>query len=130
MQKSILLQGLFMFCLALTVFQCEDSEASQEEDREALLSLKNEIESVVAASVCGDAYSCEYMAFGSKACGGPQGYLVYSTSIDVEGLTSLVESYNKAETDFNIKWGIISDCSLPNPPTDVICENNTCIAVY
>jgi hypothetical protein len=130
MKKVILLRGLFLFCLLFTVFQCDNSESSEEDDREELLSLKNEIEAIVATSVCGDTYSCEYMDFGSKACGGPQTYLVYSTSIDVENLSLLVDNYNEVEADFNTKWGVISDCSVQNPPTEVICENNKCIAVY
>jgi hypothetical protein len=130
MHKSNFIHGFLLFCLLFTVFQCEESERSIEDDRTELLNFKNEIESIVATSVCGDAFSCEYMAFGSKACGGPQEYLVYSTSIDVDTLIVLVEDYNDAEADFNVKWGVISDCSVLNPPTNVICENNKCVAIF
>lgn len=42
----------------------------------------------------------------------------------------MVETYNNKEWAFNNKYGIISDCATVIPPTSVICENNTCVAIY
>jgi hypothetical protein len=112
-------------------FQCEDdNELTQEEERIELNTLKSEIENLANTSVCNDTSACKFIALGSKLCGGPWGYLVYSTSVDADKLERLVETYNQKETDFNTKWGIASDCAIANPPTNVICENNTCVAVY
>ena len=132
MKKSILLPVLFLFSMLFMATKCEENNDTNtiESDRLKLSELKTEIDVLVDASVCGDAYSCAFFAYGSKACGGPQGYLVYTNSIDVENLKVLVENYNEAEAYFNKKWGIISNCMMPSPPTNIICENNKCTAVF
>lgn len=112
-------------------FTCEDNAIStQETEREALNTSKIAIENLAATSICNENTSCKFIALGSKPCGGPWSYLVYSTSIDVEKLEKMVETYNKKEAEFNAKWGAFSDCAYAMPPTRVNCENNTCIAVY
>ena len=131
MRKSILLPSLFLFSMLFMAFQCEEDDYGDiESDRLELAQLKIEIDEIIYASVCDGTYSCEFMAYGSKACGGPQGYLVYSTSINVENLKTLVENYNRVEAEFNTKWNILSDCSVPNMPSDIICENNKCVPVF
>lgn len=111
--------------------QCEDELVSnQDQEYQALLNFKQTIEELASSSVCNETTVCKYIAFGSKACGGPWNYLVYSTSINTENLEDLVENYNQQESDFNTKWGIVSDCSVNNPPMSLTCENNTCIANY
>lgn len=112
-------------------FQCEDEVvATQESDQNKLSTYLKAIEDLAASSVCNNASTCKYIALGSKACGGPKRYLVYSTSINVEELERMVAEYNKKETEFNVKWSVSSDCSIPEPPTGVKCENNTCVAIY
>ena len=128
--KKVLLP-LFSVCLFFMAFQCEeDIISTQESEKLALIELKNDIETLASSSICNTNYICKYIAFGSKPCGGAWSYLVYSTSIDFEKLESMVATYNLEEANFNEKWGIISDCSLAIPPTSVICENNTCVAIY
>ena len=130
MRKSIVLPGLLLFSMLFMAFQCdEENTDTMESDRLELSQLKTEIDSIVNASVCDGTHICEFIAYGSKACGGPQGYLVYSTSINVENLKALVDNYNEAEAQFNLKWNILSDCSVPNPPSEIICENNKCVPV-
>lgn len=123
---------IFIFCLTLVAFQCEDDIVSltQEEELAELNILKTEIETLANTSTCNETTSCKFIALGSKPCGGPWSYLIYSTSIDVDKLESLVENYNLREKAFNINWGIPSDCALVNPPTSVECENNICVAIY
>ena len=96
----------------------------------ALLDFKQTIEELASSSVCNETTACKYIAFGSKPCGGPWDYLVYSTSINTENLEDLVANYNQQESDFNTKWDIVSDCSVNNPPVNLTCENNTCVANY
>ncbi|MFD0990643.1 hypothetical protein ACFQ1R_11085 [Mariniflexile jejuense] len=121
----------FISCLFLMAFQCEDDTiATQESEQEALNISKKAIEDLAATSICNENTTCKYIALGSKPCGGPWSYLVYSTSINVEKLENMVETYNKKESDFNKKWGAISDCMFVTPPTSIKCENNTCIVIY
>ncbi|MBP0902769.1 hypothetical protein ACFSKN_07095 [Mariniflexile gromovii] len=126
-----LLPFLFITCLFFMAFQCEDDNIStQESEQKALNASKKAIEDLAATSICNDTYECHFIALGSKPCGGPWGYVVYSTSIDTEKLEKMVETHNKKETDYNKKWGVASDCMFVMPPTSVNCENNNCIAVY
>ncbi|MGY8915908.1 MAG: hypothetical protein ACKVJF_12610, partial [Flavobacteriales bacterium] len=66
----------------------------------------------------------------SKPCGGPQGYIAYSSSIDTTAFLELIEEHKSAEKENNEKQGLISDCSVPDEPTGIICENEEAILVY
>lgn len=123
---------ILIVCLTFVAFQCEDDDTAlnQEEEQTELYILKTEIETLVNTSICSDSVSCKFIAFGSKPCGGPWSYLIYSTSIDTNKLENLVKEYNQNEKDFNTKWSISSDCAFTSPPTGVECENNICIAIY
>ena len=129
-----LLSKSILVSLSLILFstQCDDdiNSPNQEDEQQELTVLKTEIEDLANASVCNETSECKSIAFGSKPCGGPWSYLVYSTSIDTGKLENLVETYNDKEAAFNTKWGIASDCALAQQPTGVNCENNTCVAVF
>jgi hypothetical protein len=121
--KTIVLLAIVFGCTSTT-------ELGKEDDLAELTSLQEEIELLVNSGVCSENSDCNYIAFGSKACGGPKTYLVFSTSINVELLQQKVETYNALENSFNKKWGIISDCSVPTPPENVTCIAGKCSAVY
>ncbi|MBE0424049.1 MAG: hypothetical protein IBX66_08940 [Lutibacter sp.] len=117
--------------LMAIVFGCtNNTESSKEDDLAELNDLQGEIKLLVDSGVCSENSECEYIAFGSKACGGPKTFLVFSTSIDVALLQQKVATYNALENSFNQKWGIISDCSVPLPPLNVICVAGKCTAIY
>ena len=131
MKSRFFIVVIFSLSLFLMAFQCEDdTNPTMEEEQKTLIASKKIIEELAATAICNESTECKFIALGSKPCGGPWSYLVYSTSIDVNKLESLVEAYNKNETTFNLKWGVISDCSFVLPPTSIICENNKCVAVY
>ena len=132
MKKLISKFILVLLFLLLFSTQCEDDipPFTQETEQQELAALKTEIENLANTSFCGDAFECKFIAFGSKPCGGPWGYLVYSTSIDTEELENRVERYNREEGIYNTEWGITSNCAVNNPPVSMNCENNACVAVY
>lgn len=132
MKKSISKLILVTLCVLFFSTQCDDElpPVTKEFQLEELNSLKTEIENLSSTSICGDTFECKFIAFGSKPCGGPWSYLLYSTSINTERLENLVEEFNEKEANFNKKWGIASDCSFVTPPSSVACENKTCIPVY
>lgn len=101
-----------------------------EENLLYLASLKTEIEDYANSSVCGDEFECRYLPFGSKPCGGPWSYLVFSTSIDTLEMASMVEEYNDLEAQINVQCALFSDCSVPSPPVGFECVDNQCTAVY
>lgn len=52
------------------------------------------------SKVCNDPDNWSYTAIGSKACGGPKGYIAYSNEIDVDAFLNKVEDYNRTEAEF------------------------------
>ena len=117
--------------LVAIVFSCSNnSESNQEEEQLELDNLKDEIEQLIIEGTCSGNAECDFIAIGSKPCGGPRGYLTYSTSINVDLLKEKVAIYTARENEFNKKWGIPSDCSVALPPSDLICLDGKCIAVY
>ncbi len=116
--------------LAIVLGCTNDTETSQDEELQALELLQEEIELLIAEGVCSENSDCDFIAFGSKPCGGPWSYLVYSTSIDVALLQQKVATYNNQQNAYNIKWGMFSDCSFATPPEEVDCVEGECVAIY
>lgn len=113
------------------VFGCsKNAEPSQDQDKLDLLNLKDEIEQIINSEGCNEIATCYFIAFGSKPCGGAWSYLVYSSAIDVELLQQKVTYYNKLESEYNIKWNVISDCMAVLPPSKVECVNGKCTAIF
>ena len=94
------------------------------------MDLYYEIYSIANSIPCNDALNWSFTPYGSKACGGPQGYIEYSNQIDVPAFLTLVETYTQAEHDYNIEWGIISTCDIIPQPTSVSCENGNAVLNY
>ena len=132
MKKTLALFGFMSLFMLMTAMQCDKDDLENScEDRSAyLLLLKNDIETLAGTSECGADFECRYVAFGSKPCGGPWEYLIYSTSIDTLTLTSLVMEYNQLEANYNLNCEVFSDCSTPIPPIGFDCDNNHCIPIY
>ena len=102
----------------------------QEEDHRKLMALFNEIYEQSNVSCTNNASDWTFTAYGSKACGGPQGYIAYSTQIDTVAFLQKIEEYTNLEKAYNIKWGIVSTCDLPKQPKGVACENGYPILKY
>lgn len=132
MKKTIALLSFMSLFFLITAMKCDkdDLENSCEERGAYLQQLKSDIETLANTSVCGEAFSCRYIGFGSKPCGGPWEFLVYSTSIDTLALTSLVMEYNQLEANYNINCNMASDCSTPQPPIGFDCLDNQCIPIF
>ncbi len=123
--------NLFLI-LALSLIACtEQNTSTQETDHQELSEKYQIIVEIVNSVACTNAEDWTYTAIGAKACGGPHGYIAYSLSgIDVANFLNLVSEYTTAEHEFNIKWGIMSDCSLEPVPTDVICDDGVAQLIY
>jgi len=117
--------------LVAIVFSCTNTtEITQESEKAELAILQEEIVQLIATGTCTQNTDCDFIAFGSKPCGGAWSYLVYSTTINVELLKERVATYNETETAYNIKWSVVSDCMAIAPPTSVQCVNGDCVAIY
>lgn len=96
---------------------------AQEIDHQKLMKLYDEIFTLAYNQNCTNSNDWSFTAYGSKACGGTQGFIPYSTKIDVAAFLKKVEEYTKAEEAFNKKWEIISTCDIPAQPKSVECNN-------
>ncbi len=104
--------------------------SEQEKDHRALMDLFEEISNMAYSTPCTDSSDWSFVAFGAKACGGPQGYLPYNNSIDVANFLEKVEAYTNAEKEFNVKWSIVSDCAVVSPPKSIDCQYETPVLIY
>lgn len=128
-----ILKYTLSFFLLFFIISCSlnDNEVDNQENELAFITkLKIEIEKLAASSICNEESECKYVALGSKPCGGPWSYLAYSTSLNEEFLLQKVAQLNTLENEYNIAYGIISDCSVPAPPTSVECVDGKCQAIY
>lgn len=98
-------------------------ESSFEEDSARLNELLDQLEYLSTSVSCENEEDWLFTPYGAKACGGPQGYIAYSLSLNVSEYLELVEEHRLKEDEFNTKWGIISPCDIPPYPQDVVCEN-------
>jgi len=128
--KKILFIASVLLCFVN--MQCDENDelTEQEEDRQELLTLFDDIYELSTSVSCTDASDWTYTAYGSKACGGPQGYIAYSNEIDTEAFLQKITIYTDLEEAYNVKWGIGSTCDLPQQPTGVKCENGNPVLKY
>lgn len=116
---------LFAIVLLFQSFQCEEDNPSTITPEDLNLK-KSEIEAYIATFPCEEEIGCNFIAFGSKPCGGPWGYLVFSNAVDLEFLTAEVLEYNEMQHQFNLETGAVSDCAVAVPPTAVGCVDGIC----
>lgn len=126
--KNIL---VLILTLSSILSSCErHNTVSQEQEQENLDKLYLEIQILANSEQCIDSENWTFTAIGAKACGGPIGYIAYSLSIDVSSFLNKVEDYTKAQDRYNKKWGIISDCSVPEMPIGIECINEKTHFIY
>ena len=130
MKLQVKLMYILSFLLLLSATVCHEEEPYTCDDYlEEMQELKLEIDELIDSASCTENSECLSIAFGTKPCGGPWSYLVYSTSIDTDYLAILVANYNSVEEAYNNNCDAISDCALVNPPNELSCEGGKCVIV-
>lgn len=121
---------IFALSLLLQSFQCSDSNDSNDlSDRitpAQLETKKQEINTYINSFTCSESVGCNYIAFGSKPCGGPRSYLFFSNSVNLTELQGMVKNYNEMDHLYNIQTNAVSDCMYILPPKEVKCVNGVC----
>ncbi len=120
---------LLFLVVVITAGSCENSDEIQEITSKDLQLQLEEINNLIGNQDCTETSQCNYLAYGSKACGGPQGYLIFSSEVDMDKLKELVDTYTAAEALYNKQNQIISDCSLVSPPQNMNCLDGKCIKI-
>lgn len=120
-----------VFLVAGLLFSCEKDESlelgeitetsTRNHDNQLLNELYQEILSISEQYDCTNALEWKFTAIGSKACGGPTGYIAYSINIDEDSFLEKIAHYTLQQKEYNTKWGIISDCAVVNTPSRVEC---------
>lgn len=104
--------------------------SSQSDDNQLISDLYIEIVSLSTSYTCSNENDWKYTALGSKACGGPTGYIAYSKKLDVDAFLAKVAFYTRQQDLYNKKWGIISDCTIPPEPKAVTCNDGEAVLEY
>lgn len=122
---------LFAIVLLFQSFQCEDDldQPGQSFDLVTLQQERQDILDYISTFSCDENASCSSIAFGSKACGGPQEFLVFPSSVDLEYLTEQVNNYNSMENSYNLTYNIVSDCMAVMPPENIGCIDGVCTII-
>ncbi len=91
-----------------------------------LAALQASISDLVGRAPAAHVSACKTIAFGSKPCGGPWTYLVYSSEYTDEAeLHQLIDTYNRLQDRINRDTGLASDCALAIEP-EVELVNGFC----
>ena len=113
-----------LFLVLLSAFSCQKEEATAEEAE--MTRLKTQIDALTADKTCGAERSCGVIGLGSKPCGGPWSYLIYSlNAADAVALADMVKRYNQLEAERNRRENRVSDCMMVLPP-EVACTDGKC----
>jgi hypothetical protein len=121
---------LIVIAVLMQSFQCEDTNTLDTNISSSELETKNqEIQDYINSFGCSETSGCGFIAFGSKPCGGPRKYLLFSNDVDLEKLNQMVKNYNELDEQYNKQTNAISDCMYQLPPTEVKCINGVCVII-
>lgn len=127
MYKSIC---IIFISVTLLVSCKKQADSNKNADLKSLaLALKN-INDQVDTAKCVDSKKWSFLPIGSKACGGPTGYIAYPHTIDTTQFIKQVRLYTQQQQYFNMKYNIASDCMYMIPPYAVICDNGNPVLIY
>ena len=106
----------------------EVNERTEEGDRAQLAEMRREIDALIGDAVGESIEDCRYVGLGSKPCGGPWEYVIYSvSSTDSTALAERLAAYNAFEDEMNARYWYTSDCSVPDPPM-LVYRDGRCLA--
>jgi hypothetical protein len=87
----------------------------------------DQLKAEIGAAACDNSQQCKTVAVGSKACGGPEGYLPYSTkrsdSAKVSRLAAADAAQRKAADQ---RAGMVSNCMMIMDP-GAVCTAGKCV---
>jgi hypothetical protein len=120
--------------LALSLIECCTHSTSpppahiptQQEEQDSLNRHWDAIISFAGSSSCIGTSRCRFVDIGTKRCGGPVAYLIYSTSLDTAKFLAMVQTFDSMQAAFIEKWDIGSDCIVPNLPDSIRCIDGHC----
>jgi hypothetical protein len=115
--------------VALAVVACGSNPAAPTVvyDRASLDARYKAVTDMIAVPVCSRSLQCSSVALGSKPCGGPWRFLVYSqVNINEQELRRRADDLFAFEHEYNLRNGIVSDCVAARAPTPG-CVDGMCV---
>lgn len=89
--------------------------------------LLSQIQAQIGDAACDTDQQCRSLAVGSKACGGPEAYLAWSTRRSQESrLQALAAEHTAVRQVENQRSGMASDCALLTDP-GARCQAGRCV---
>lgn len=84
---------------------------------DATAALRDEILRLVGTAPCRDDSQCRALPIGNKPCGGPEGYVAWSTAAtDGRALEAAAARYKLTREQRNRELGLMSDCAVVPEP--------------
>ena len=98
--------------------ECEKSiEGFENNCAKRMQSLYSQIIAISHYALCSSSMQCRSVAVGTKACGGANQYIAYSTAeADEQKFLALVQEYNRMQVLYQRLEDSISDCSILSDP--------------
>jgi len=101
---------------------------TEEEYRDERARMIGALEDAIGEARASDVSSCAVVNVGTKACGGPVEFRVYSsTDGDTDRILELAEDITDLDAEANTEFGLASTCDVPLAPTPVLSEGR-CVA--
>ncbi len=79
---------------------------------------------------CINSANWSFIDYGSKACGGPIGYIAYSNKINTSDFLNKISVHKSLQNTYNSKYEVISTCDIPPAPSKVSCVNGEAVLIY
>ncbi|MFL6658248.1 MAG: hypothetical protein ACJ8GW_09265 [Massilia sp.] len=89
--------------------------------------LKERLASAIGDAACDSAQQCKTMAYGHKACGGPERWVPYSNKGgDAANIVAMGAAYEAEQRNLALKNGGMSTCSVAVDP-GATCSAGHCV---
>lgn len=121
------LEGTWTFCVPREGYPWNE-DTSEQDDQTKLKEMFDEIVDYIGTPYCSGEGDCRFIGVGSKPCGGPWSYLIYSApTVDIDHLEHLINAHAAFENYMNMKYGYTSTCDVPAQPI-LECHEGICRA--
>lgn len=104
-----------------------DPQTQEQPTRENIQKAHQQLQALTADPQCDSSAQCKVLAVGSRACGGPSSYLVYSNkTANEQAVEQLSKKITSLESQFNAENSMVSICQhLMTPGAQ--CVENKCV---
>ncbi len=126
LKKVVVGFSLVMFCGGL-------AHADKTLTKEGMLAKRTKLSGDIAKLAlplkCSNDHDCAFLEMGTKPCGGPWKYILYSKkNAKIPALKKKIAEYGKLDQSYNKVSGMMSDCSMTLPPEPKcvakVCEDS------